>query len=168
MSSFFIPAIILLTAAAGIWKGRPFSDFTSGAKTGFDSALKLLPTLAALTLAVSMFRASGAAELLSFALEPVLSFIGVPKEAATFVLLRPISGSASLALLSDIYEANGADSSAGFCASVILGSTDTIFFTLSVYFSSVGKTVPKKAAAAALFSYFISVLCSGLATMILF
>jgi len=89
-------------------------------------------------VAVGVFRASGALDLLVFAVRPAADFLRIPTEALPMVFLRPISGSASLAMLSDIFKMYGPDSFVGRLASTFMGSTETIFYTLAVYFGAVG------------------------------
>ena len=100
--------------------------------------LGIIAPLVGLMVAINMFRASGALELISSALSPVLSFIGLPTDVLPLALLRPVSGSASLALVTDIFQTVGPDSLSGRIASVMMGSTETTFYTVAVYFGSVG------------------------------
>ncbi len=119
-------------------KKNLFDEFLLGAADGGRTAVRLLPTLVALMAGVSMLRASGVIDLLAEWLRPAALALGVPSEMLSLVLLRPVSGSASNALLLDIFESYGADSLVGLCASVLLGSSDTVFYIVAVYFSAVG------------------------------
>ena len=110
----------------------------SGATDGLKLLLSLIPTLILLLTGVSMFRASGAAELLSNLLSPLFAFFGIPPETAILVLIRPISGSAALAVGADLMAHYGVDSLIGRTAAVMLGSTETTFYTVSVYFGAAG------------------------------
>ena len=113
-----------------------FSSFTDGARQGLKTTVNLLPTLVLLMTSISMFNASGAAEAVSGLLSPLLSRIGVPPELTPLILIRPVSGSGSTALLSELYSKYGTDSLAGLCASVMLASSDTIVYVIAVYSSA--------------------------------
>lgn len=126
-----------------------FDDFTEGAREGITSAIKLLPTLIALVVAIKMLRASGATEVLAGALSPLFSKIGVPSELLPLLITRPFSGSAANASFYSLIEEYGADSFVGFCASVIMGSSDTAVYIIALYFSSVGIKKSRHAFAAA-------------------
>lgn len=116
------------------------NSFISGAKEGLNGAFSLIPTLVLLLTAVSMFSASGAAELLGKLLSPVLNKVGVPSELAPLLIVRPLSGSGATALLTDVFENHGPDSFIGICASVISGSSDTVFYVTALYMSGAGAT----------------------------
>ena len=132
----------LILGAVGVillfGKGDLFESFLAGAKQGLKTALGLLPTLCALIVGVSMLNASGAVELLSDLLSPVVESLGVPADLLPLLLVRPFSGSASTASFVELLERVGADSFTGLCASVIFATSDTMVYIISVYFSSVG------------------------------
>lgn len=130
----FIGAIILFGI---IHKVKIFDTFLAGAKDGFDTAISVLPSIIGLVTAVSMLRASGAITLLCDALKNITEAVGFPSEVLPLALLRPVSGGASTAILNDILKSSGPDSLAGKVASVICGSTETTFYTLTIYFSAV-------------------------------
>ncbi|MEG0751606.1 MAG: spore maturation protein [Oscillospiraceae bacterium] len=113
-----------------------FEGFTEGALAGLKVVIKIAPTMVAIMLAVGMFKASGALDLLSFALEPVVSLVKIPREAVPLMLVRPISGSGALAVFKDIIERCGPDSYVGRVTSVMQGSTETTFYTLALYFGA--------------------------------
>ena len=115
-----------------------FESFLAGARQGLQTAVDLLPTLCALIVGVSMLNASGAIDLLSRWLSPVVNVIGVPAELLPLLLTRPFSGSASTASFVELLERVEADSLAGLCASVIFATSDTMVYIISIYFSSVG------------------------------
>ena len=115
-----------------------FSEFVKGAAEGLNTVVKLLPTLVALLAAIAMFNASGCAGALAAWLTPVAERMGLPPEIIPLVIVRPLSGGASTALIDDIFKNYGADSLAGRCASLIAGSSDTLLYVFSVYFGSVG------------------------------
>lgn len=135
-------AMPLVTVGVGLLflcgKKNYFDAFVNGAAQGLKTAVRLLPSLTALMTAVAMLNASGAVEFLSRLLSPVASAVGVPAELLPLLVTRPFSGSASTAAYTELLETVGADSLAGLCASVIFGSSDTVVYVLSVYFSSVG------------------------------
>lgn len=139
LSQLFVP---LVFAAVGIImlfsKKDLFSEFTAGAKNGLETAVRLLPTLAALLAAIAMFNSSGAAEAMVEFLTPLGEKMGLPSEILPFILVRPLSGGASTAMVADVYEKFGPDSFAGRCVSVIAGSSDTLLYVVSVYFGAVG------------------------------
>jgi spore maturation protein B len=131
----------LILAAVGIiilfGKQNRFDAFLLGAQQGLQTAVQLLPTLCALIVGISMLNASGAIELLSKLLSPIVNAIGIPTEILPLLLTRPFSGSASTASFVELLERVGADSFAGLCASVIFATSDTMVYIISVYFSSV-------------------------------
>lgn len=131
-----IVALVGLLMLAG--RGNGFDAFVTGASSGLQSAVKLLPTLTALIVAVRMFSACGVVEWLTRLGAPLFDAIGVPAEILPLLITRPISGSASTATYSELLSAYGADSFPALCASVIMGSSDTLVYVISVYFSSVG------------------------------
>lgn len=134
-----IPVVFVFVGIIMLFSKRNlFSSFIDGAKEGLKTAIGLLPTLVALLSAIAMLRASGAIEYVSDKLSGPLSRLGVPSEIVPLIFTRPFSGSASSALFSDLLTSVGADSFAGMCAAVIMGSSDTVVYIISVYFSSVG------------------------------
>lgn len=161
ISDYALASIIVVIIAIGIYKDVKVWDvFLDGAKEGLQTVLKIIPTLVGLIVAVGVFRASGAMDILVFAVSPLTSFIGIPPEVLPLVLLRPISGSASLALVSDIIRTYGSDSFIGQVASTMMGSTETIFYTLAVYFGAAGIKNIRYTLAAALVADAASVIAS--------
>lgn len=137
LSSFIIPTIILIASIAIITSKKDrFSAFLSGAKDGALSACKLLPTLCALVVAVSMFTACGLSDFLSGLLSPVFELLHIPTGIFSLIITRPLSGGASIAIFEDILNKFGADSYEGLCASLIMASSDTVIYVISVYFSN--------------------------------
>lgn len=137
-SYLIIPCIITTVGLAMLISRRDlFNAFIEGAREGLNTGIRLLPTLVALIAAVAMFNASGAADAIAKLLEPVCSFLGVPAEIVPFLIVRPVSGGASTAMVSELFSKYGADSFAGRCVSVIMGSSDTIIYIIAVYFTSV-------------------------------
>ncbi len=139
LSSLAMPAVTLCVGLLMLCSKRDcFQAFTRGAKEGLRTAVGLAPTLVALMVAVAMLNVSGATALLGKVLSPAAARIGLPSELVPLLLTRPFSGSASTAAYSELLSRVGADSFAGLVASVIFGSSDTVVYVLSVYFSSVG------------------------------
>lgn len=136
MADYIIPIIIIAVLAVGIVKKvNCYDAFIGGAKQSFSLATDLFPFIAAMFMLLTVMRASGLDNLLVKWLSPPFRAIGIPSELVELVILRPFSGSGSLTLLEEIYRAYGADSYIGRCASIIMGSTETVFYVSAVYFS---------------------------------
>ncbi len=141
MSDIIIPAFIALVLITALTrKTEAFSSFLKGASDGMHSAVSVFPSLLALVFAVYMLRASGFIELFSNLTAPILNILGIPPETAPLILLKPFSGSGSLALGADTIRSAGVDTYAGRVAAVMLGSCETTFYAITVYFGSVGVT----------------------------
>jgi spore maturation protein B len=139
MSACAIPAVILVAVgSASLRKVDVFDAFVGGAKTGIETTVRIIPPIIGLMAAIAAFRASGLMELAIAALKPAAALIGMPPEALPLAILRPISGNASLAAVSDIINKYGPDSPAALIACTIMGSTETTFYTIAVYFGAVG------------------------------
>lgn len=139
ISLYAVPVLFLLILGAGLIKDvKVYDAFTEGASEGISTVIKILPTLIGLLTAVGVFRASGALDFLIYLLTPIASLLGIPAEAMPLVLLRPVSGSASLALVSELIKSYGPDSYIGRVVSTMMGSTETTFYALAVYCGSVG------------------------------
>ncbi len=139
ISSYIVPLLLALTAIYALTKKVDVYDaLTSGAREGISVLVRIFPALAALLSAVYMLRASGAMELLTAWLAPAMELLGVPSETTALMLIRPISGSGALAVGSDLMATHGADSYIGRVAAVMLGSTETTFYTIAVYFGAAG------------------------------
>ncbi len=126
--------------ALGVKKVKVYEVFVEGARDGFSIAVRIIPYLVAILVAVGMFRASGALDLLLGLLSPLLQFIGFPAENLPLALMRPLSGSGSLGLLTDLVNEHGADSLTAKIGATMFGSSETTFYVLAVYFGSVGIT----------------------------
>jgi spore maturation protein B len=138
VSVFSIPLILLLFLGWGIVKKvKVYEVFVEGAKEGFNVAVRIIPYLVAMLMAIGIFRASGAMDLLSALLAPVTSLIGMPAEALPMALMRPLSGSGSLGLMTELMKTHGPDSLIGVLVSTMYGSTETTFYVLAVYFGAV-------------------------------
>ncbi|MDD3839736.1 MAG: spore maturation protein [Clostridia bacterium] len=161
ISSWAIPAIILVILIYGIVKDvKVYEAFIEGAKEGIMTAVKVIPYLMAMIIAITMFKESGAMNLLIFALTPIAKLIGIPSEVLPLAVMRPLSGSASLGMVADIIKNYGADSSVGRIASTMMGSTETIFYTLAVYFGAVGIRNSRYTLKAALIADIVGVIAS--------
>ena len=139
LSIWILPVIISFIIIYGAIKKVPcYETFVEGAKNGLFVSIKILPYLVAIIVSVSMFRASGAIELLSEKLFGILAHIKVPAETLPLMLTRSLSGSATLGIFSDIVNSTGADSYAAKLSAVITGSSETTFYVLAVYFGAIG------------------------------
>jgi spore maturation protein SpmA len=133
-----IPLVILTFVMLGmIRKVKVYETFVEGAKEGFDVAVTIIPYLAAILVAIGVFRAGGAMEWLVYILKPITDFIGMPAEALPMALMRPLSGSGSLGIMAEIIATHGPDSYLGILVSTFFGSTETTFYVLAVYFGAV-------------------------------
>ena len=138
-SSYIVPVLLSGTALYALVKQVDVYDaLISGAGEGLGTLARILPSLVALLSAVYMLRASGAMELLAHFLAPVLIRLGIPPETAPLLLIRPVSGSGALAVGSELMAQYGPDSYIGRVAAVMLGSTETTFYTIAVYFGAAG------------------------------
>ena len=136
---YIVPLLLLGISLAALGKRENGYDLMlQGAAQGLRLLVTLAPALILLLTAVSMLRASGAMALLSQVLSPVFRFFGIPEETAILVLIRPISGSAALAVGAELMAKHGVDSSVGRTVAIMLGSTETTFYTISVYFGAAG------------------------------
>jgi spore maturation protein B len=117
---------------------RIYEEFVEGAKEGFDVAIRIIPFLVAILVAIGMFRAAGGIDLISRALHPIMQALGFPPDLLPIVLMRPLSGSGTLGMFAELVKQNGADSLVSRMAATIYGSTETTLYVLAVYFGSVG------------------------------
>ncbi len=137
-SYWLMPVLIFLIFSYGLARGvRIYEAVTEGAKQGFDIAVRIIPFLVAILVAIRMFRASGAMELLTSILNPVTRLIGMPGEVLPMALVRPLSGSGAFGIMAELVEA-APDSYTAYVASTLMGSTETTFYVLAVYFGAVG------------------------------
>lgn len=156
MSDYLIPFLLLMASSLALRKKENAYDLMlRGAAEGLSLLKTILPALVLLLTAVHMLRASGAADLLSRVLAPIFSLFGIPPETALLVLIRPVSGSAALAVGAELMAQYGVDSQIGRAAAVMLGSTETTFYTVSVYFSAAGIKKTGYTIPAALFADFV-------------
>ena len=162
VTSLLIP---LLLAAVAIWGLRQrvdiYTALTDGAADGLRVLLRIFPNLVALLTAVYMFRASGALDWLTALLAPMLTAIGIPPETTPLLVIRPLSGSGALAAGSELMETYGADSAIGRTAAVMLGCTETTFYTIAVYFGAAGIKKLRYTIPAALTADFVGFLAAA-------
>jgi spore maturation protein B len=169
MTDYIVPLLLLCISAAALRrKENTYDLLLLGAADGLSILLSIVPSLILLLVAVTMLRQSGAVEILSQFFAPVFSFFGIPPETAILVLIRPISGSAALAVGADLMNVYGPDSSIGRTVAVMLGSTETTFYTISVYFGAAGIQKTRYTIPAALFADFTGFLVASLTVRLLF
>ncbi len=138
ISILAIPVIILVFLSFGyLKKVRVYEKFVEGAKEGFDVGVTIIPYLVAMLVAIAMFRASGALDVLTYLLSPITQLIGMPPEVVPMALMRPLSGSGSIGVMTELMKTYGPDSLIGFMASTMFGSTETTFYVVAVYFGAV-------------------------------
>ncbi len=139
MSSYILPLLIGVILLIGlIQKKDTYSCFLEGAKDGLISTFQIAPALIGLLAAISMMRASGLMDFIVESISPITSFFHVPKEVLPLMLMRPVSGSGALAIVGDLLKTYGPDSKIGLTAAVMMGSTETTFYAISVYFAAAG------------------------------
>ena len=169
MTDYIVPFLLLTASAAALHKKENAYDLLlQGSAEGLRLLLSIFPALVALLTAVHMLRASGAAEMLSSLLAPVFSLFGIPPETALLVLIRPISGSAALAVGAELMAEYGVDSLIGRTAAVMLGSTETTFYTVSVYFGAAGVRKTGYTVPAALFADFVGFFMASLTVRVFY
>ena len=156
MTDYLVPLILLCISLLALRRGdNAYDIMLSGAAEGLSLIRQLLPALILLLTAVHMLRASGAVEILSGVAAPVFRLFGIPPETAILVLIRPISGSAALAVGTELMAQYGVNSQIGRTAAVMLGSTETTFYTISIYFGAAGIQKTRYTLPAALFADFV-------------
>ena len=169
VTDYLVPALLLVSAALALRKGEDAYDLLrTGAAEGLTVMASILPGLVLLMTAVTMLRSSGAMELLGGALGPVFRWFGIPPETALLVLIRPVSGSAALAVGAELMGRYGPDSLIGRTAAVMLGSTETTFYTVSVYFGAAGIRKTRYAVPAALLADLAGFLAASWAVRLFF
>lgn len=137
ISDFSIPAVVCAIVIYGVLKKvNVYSEFLDGAKDGLKISFGIIPPIVGLLAAIGMFRSSGAMSFLAGAISPITDFLKIPSEIVPFALMRPVSGSGSLAMATDIFKNFGPDSLSGRITAVMMGSTETTFYTLAVYFGA--------------------------------
>jgi len=140
IEEWLIPLFILLLLLPALWKRLPVYDlFVAGARNGLQTAVQVLPNLAAMLCAISIMQESGLMDALCGLCAPLMRWMGLPPEIAPLVLIRPLSGSGALAVLEELLDRYGADGRIGLIASTVMGSSETIFYTVCIYLSAIGE-----------------------------
>ncbi len=138
LSMSIIPIIFLLIITYGMFKGKKVYEwFIEGAKDGLKVTLRIFPYLLAMIIAVEIFKAANLMNLLNNLLAPLANLIGLPKELIPLIIIKPLSGSGAIGVFTDIIKEFGPDTRIGLIASVVMGSTETIFYTITVYFGAI-------------------------------
>gem|GEM_PF-18625 len=164
-----IPAIIISFVAFGFFKKvKVYEVFIEGAKEGFNVALRIIPFLVAMLVAIGIFRAGGAMDFLIMLLSPITTFIGFPAEALPMALMRPLSGSGAIGIMTETISVHGADSFLGILVSTLNGSSETTFYVLALYFGSVGISKMRHAVAVGLIADIAGALGALLIVKLLF
>ncbi len=163
ISIWAIPVVVALVAFYAICKKVPvYSVFTEGAKEGFSTAIMIIPYLVAMLCAIGMFRASGAMDFICDLLAPVTNVIGLPSEVLPMAIMRSFSGGGAEGMIADLLAQYGTQSQIGRIASVALGSTETTFYVVAVYFGSVGISNTRHSIAAGLLGDLASLIAATL------
>lgn len=169
MSDYIVPALLLICALLALRrKENAYSILLSGAAEGLKLLVSIVPALVLLLTAVTMLKASGAMQIISTTLAPVFRIFGIPPETALLVLVRPISGSAALAVGAELMAQYGVDSVIGRTVAVMLGSTETTFYTISVYFGAAGIQKTRYTVPAALIADFTGFFMASLTVKLFF
>lgn len=169
MIDYIVPVLLFTATAVALRKKEnPYDLLLCGAADGLKLIIRLIPCLVILLTAVGMLRSSGAIEAISLLLQPFFSVFGIPSETAMLVLIRPISGSAALAVGADLMTQYGVDSQIGRTVAVMLGSTETTFYTISVYFGAAGVKKTRYTLPAALIADLTGFVMASLTTRWLF
>lgn len=158
ISLWALPALLITILTLGLIKKVPLYEvFTDGAKDGFKVAVNIIPYLVAIIVGISMFRASGIIEMIGQVLAPVLSHFNVPTDVIPIMIVRSLSGSAALGIFSDVANTAGPDAYATKLAAIMVGSSETTFYVLAVYFGAVGISKVRYALFAGLLADFIGI-----------
>jgi spore maturation protein B len=168
-SNFAIPVVLFAIVILGFAKKvKVYETFIEGAKEGFTVAIKIIPYLVAILVAIGMFRASGAMDYLIRWLSPVTNLIGMPAETLPVALMRPLSGSGTLGLVTELMNQHGPDSFIGRLSATMFGSTETTFYVIAVYFGSIGIRKTRHAVASGLIGDLVGLLMAVFICQIVF
>ncbi len=138
ITDFILPTLVVLITVHGAFRGiNVFDEFIQGAKSGLKTVFDIIPSLIALLLCVNMLRSSGGLDVICSLLSPISDFLGIPREITPLAILSPISGSGALGMYENILKEFGPDSYIGRCASVVMGSTETTFYAITLYYGSI-------------------------------
>lgn len=169
ISVWAIPSILLVIPLVGyLRKIKIYETFVEGASEGFYTAVRIIPFLVAMMVAINIFKASGAMGMCVDYITPFLQLVGVPADVVPLGIIRPLSGTGALGITTEILNSNGPDSMVGRMASTILGSTDTTFYILTVYFGAIGISKPRYSVCVGLFGDLVGFLGSIYICQLLF
>ena len=169
LSTFAIPAMVLFVVVYGVIKKvKIYEAFVEGAKEGFNIGVRIIPFLVAMLVAIGIFRAGGAMDILATLLSPITSLIGMPAETVPMAFMRPLSGSGALGVMSEIIKTHGPDSLIGRMVSVMMGSGETTYYVLAVYFGSVSVSRTRHAVPAGIVADIVGILASVWLTNLIF
>ena len=169
ISLWAMPVLLVAIPFVGLLRGiKVYDVFIEGAKEGFDVAVKIIPFLVGILVAIGMFRGSGAMDLLMAALRPLVASTGFPAELVPLTILRSLTGSGSLAFTTDLIKTYGPDSVIGRMAATLYGSSETTFYVLAVYFGAVGVRRTRHAVAAALIGDLVAAIATVAVCMWMF
>ena len=161
ISVLAIPGLMLFIVVYGtIKKVKIYETFVEGAKEGFNIGVRIIPYLVAMLIAIGIFRAGGAMELLAKLISPLTNLINMPADALPMAIMRPLSGSGALGVMSETIKAHGPDSLIGRMVAVMMGSGETTFYVLAVYFGSVSITKTRQAVPAGIIADIVGILMS--------
>ncbi|MCL2570075.1 MAG: spore maturation protein [Firmicutes bacterium] len=168
MSAFIIPVFILFIFVYGLFKGvNTYQSFVKGAKAALKLTFDILPFIATILIAIHLFAASGLLDALAWLTRPVFDLLGIPHELTPFIILKPFSGSGSIALFEQIVAEHGPDSYITRVASVIAGSSETVFYISAIYFSKTKIRNLSYAIPVALFCVFLAAVLGALVVRLL-
>jgi spore maturation protein B len=169
VSLWAIPVFLLTIPLYGAVRGvKVYESFVEGAKEGFQVGVRIIPYLVAILVAVGMLRGAGGIELLARWLDPVLRIVGMPAEILPLAIMRPLSGSGSLGIVTELVKTHGPDTFIARLAATAYGSTETTFYVLAVYFGSVGIKKARHAVVAGLFADIVSLIAAVIICRIVF
>ncbi len=169
ISVWAIPVFLLGIPLYGAIKGvKVYESFVEGAKEGFQVGVRIIPYLVAILVAVGMLRGAGAIDILARGLDPILRRIGMPAEILPLAIMRPLSGSGSMGIVTELIKAHGPDSFIARLAASAYGSTETTFYVLAVYFGSVGVKKARHAVVSGLFADIVSLISAVIICRLVF
>ena len=169
LTNMIIPLMVLFIIIYGIYKKiNIYDEFIKGAEESFDMIFKIFPCLLAMIFGINIFLKSGLIDLIYLIIKPIFIFINVPTDVFPMMILRPISGTSTLAILNNIFTSFGPDSYSGRLGSVIQGATDTTFYVVTLYFGSIGIKKIRYSLFAGLFADLIGIISAIIVTKIYF
>lgn len=169
LAMYTMPFIILVILVFGYFKGvKLYEVFVEGAKEGLNVSVRILPFLVTMLFAIAILRESGILGMITDASAPVLKFLGIPPEVLPLALMKPLSGSGSLGITAEIIKQYGPDSLIGRIASTMMGSTETVFYTVAVYYGAVGIKKMRHTLPCALIAHFVGVIASCMLCRMIF